>query len=217
MGFLDLLAGETLSTERTWADRVFDVGIGLSVLSWTVLGLLYAPVADQFTVPRLTIATLNASVGILFLLRGPTLVRSSLQVAAVAVPSIVISGVALKLAPPAHAWSLAAQALFVAGAVVAIVALCTLGRSFAVLPALRGNVVQGGPYRLVRHPTYFGELMMLAACAVAAGTWLAALPALLAGPFLAARIMAEEKLLHRAPAYAQYTAQVRWRLLPGLW
>ncbi len=135
-------------------------------------------------------APVNAAVGVLFLVRAPLRRAPSWGIAAIAAPSIVISGTALKMAPAAHTWSVYAESVFVAGAVIAIVALTFLGRSFALLPGLRGEIVDRGPFRLVRHPAYFGELLMLAACALAAASWTAWLP---------------------------IAAAVRWRLLPGVW
>ena len=47
--------------------------------------------------------------------------------------------------------------LLVAGLLFAIASVAFLGRCFGVLPDVRGLVMRG-PYRLVRHPLYLGEL-----------------------------------------------------------
>ncbi|MCP3960250.1 MAG: hypothetical protein GY719_20600 [bacterium] len=93
--------------------------------------------------------------------------------------------------------------------------LC-LGRSFAILPALRGVVVRGS-YRLVRHPAYAGELLMIAGCVVARPVAGSVAALLLAVPLVALRIRAEEELLMSRERYRSYAEQVRWRLVPGVW
>ncbi len=80
------------------------------------------------------------------------------------------------------------------------------------------EVVDDGPYRMVRHPGYLGSLM----------TWLGfaltsrSLPVIgVVGGLLARayshRIRAEETLLERElPGYREYRSRT-WRLVPGLW
>jgi protein-S-isoprenylcysteine O-methyltransferase Ste14 len=94
--------------------------------------------------------------------------------------------------------------------------LGTLGRSFAVLPAVRKLVICG-PYRYLRHPAYAGEVVLLLACALASeNSWswfLLALGILL----MAVRIQAEEETLEALEGYQRYRQEVPFRLLPGLW
>jgi len=100
-----------------------------------------------------------------------------------------------------------------AGWGLSVWALLALDRSFGIAPADRG-LVQRGPYRLVRHPMYLGELIFRAAL-VGAG-WSAG-NGLLLGLLVAlqiARIRREERLIAGYPDYAR---AVRWRLIPGLW
>jgi protein-S-isoprenylcysteine O-methyltransferase Ste14 len=70
--------------------------------------------------------------------------------------------VARSLAPPAWQAPLAVVALIMssAGFAIAVWGAAYLGRSFAVLVAVR-DIVNGGPYRFVRHPIYLGYLLHL--------------------------------------------------------
>lgn len=105
--------------------------------------------------------------------------------------------------------------LMAAGLLISIAAKICLNRSFGIVAANRG-VKRTGPYRLVRHPMYFGYLLThigflllnpaLWNLAVYAVTWSAIL----------LRIPAEERFLGRDPAYRSYAARVRYRLIPGL-
>lgn len=80
------------------------------------------------------------------------------------------------------------------------------------------RVVSTGMYRLVRHPMYAGVLVMLIGVPLALDSfWGLAIPAL-TFPLLVWRIIDEERLLSNdLPGYAQYTQQVRYRLVPYIW
>jgi protein-S-isoprenylcysteine O-methyltransferase Ste14 len=80
-------------------------------------------------------------------------------------------------------------------------------------------VVTVGPYAFVRHPGYTAGILILLASGVALGSWLAAaLIATCSLPFLLYRTITEDRLLQaELPGYRDYAAQVRWRLVPGLW
>lgn len=89
-----------------------------------------------------------------------------------------------------------------------------LGRSFGLLPAQRG-LVTAGPYRIVRHPIYFGYLIGHIGFLAANFSWRNA--AVLALLYLAqvVRIQREEAMLTAGDShYLDYQKKVRWRLLP---
>ena len=99
------------------------------------------------------------------------------------------------------------------GIAIAVWSLLSLGESFGIAPADRG-LVQRGPYRLLRHPMYAGELLAL--LGTVWGSWSTWNIAIWAGLLSAVllRIFWEERLLS---GYTEYAYQVRWRLLPGVW
>jgi protein-S-isoprenylcysteine O-methyltransferase Ste14 len=81
-----------------------------------------------------------------------------------------------------------------------------LGRCFGVLPEARG-VVRRGPYRLVRHPVYLGELGAWAGLAIAAPS--VANGGVFAGLIVAqvVRMRLEERALAEAfPEYVAYAS-----------
>ncbi len=80
------------------------------------------------------------------------------------------------------------------------------------------KVISTGPYRLVRHPMYFGAVLMLLFTPLALGSWWA-LPGFLAViPLIVLRLLHEEKMLcSDLPGYSDYCLRTRSRLLPLLW
>ena len=80
------------------------------------------------------------------------------------------------------------------------------------------ELVDSGPYGVVRHPMYSCALIMFLATPVALGSWWALLPVVIAMISFLPRILNEEAVLLRDLAgYKNYSQRVRWRLLPGLW
>ena len=80
------------------------------------------------------------------------------------------------------------------------------------------KVISTGPYRFVRHPMYFGAVLMLLFISPALGSWWALPGFLLVIPFIVLRLRNEEKMLLRdLPGYSDYCLRTRSRLLPLLW
>jgi protein-S-isoprenylcysteine O-methyltransferase Ste14 len=100
-------------------------------------------------------------------------------------------------------------------------AVLVLGRFFTTDVRVHAGqaVVDTGPYRWVRHPSYTGLLITLAGIGLALGNW-GALAALVVLPAigLVVRIRVEERALREAlgEPYRRF-ADSRARLLPGVW
>jgi protein-S-isoprenylcysteine O-methyltransferase Ste14 len=80
------------------------------------------------------------------------------------------------------------------------------------------TVADTGVYGIVRHPFYAGTPLVF----VGLGLWLesysAALSAIVPISLLLMRISLEERFLRRElPGYDEYSARVRFRLIPGIW
>ena len=75
----------------------------------------------------------------------------------------------------------------------------------------------GGPYRLVRHPIYFGWILMVFGAAHMTGDRFAF--AIITTAYLGIAIPWEERALARAfgGEYRRYQRQVRWRLIPFIY
>lgn len=105
--------------------------------------------------------------------------------------------------------------LYVMGTLIHLHAKLILRRSFGLVAANRGLKCTG-PYRVVRHPMYAGYLLQhIAILAMFPSFWNLAVYALAWG-FQVPRLLAEERLLSQDPAYRDYQAAVRSRLIPGV-
>jgi len=178
--------------------------------------MAHADDAERFSIVRLCISALNLCVGFLFFIRDPVKLTGSVGANLASLPSLVIAGFALKLAAPLDQWAGWQLGLFVSGTFLAVFAFVTLGRSFALLPAVR-KIMTHGPFRIIRHPAYAGEFLMILACGFSQFTPATAWPAMVILPLIVMRIYAEESTLKMDAAYQEYVERVQWRLLPKIW
>ena len=75
-----------------------------------------------------------------------------------------------------------------------------------------------GPYALVRHPNYAGDLLLVIGAPLALGSWWALIFFVLLIPAMLWMIFEEEAFLKKnLPGYLEYTQKVYYRLVPGLW
>lgn len=96
-----------------------------------------------------------------------------------------------------------------------LVSIVALGRCFGVLPEARGLVTRG-PYRLVRHPLYLGELGTCAGLVIAApSTWNLVVASAFAGAQGVRMHLEERALATEFPEYAVYRNRTP-RLVPRL-
>ena len=83
----------------------------------------------------------------------------------------------------------------------------------------RGHrVISSGVYGVVRHPLYFGCLLMMIGAPLLVGSVAGLLLTALGLVGLAARIVGEERMLRtELKGYAEYTQTIRYRLIPFVW
>jgi protein-S-isoprenylcysteine O-methyltransferase Ste14 len=80
------------------------------------------------------------------------------------------------------------------------------------------EVIDTGPYAVVRHPMYVVALVMMASIAVSLGSYWGVAVSLLLVPILHFRIVDEERMLDAELAgYLEYKQRVKWRLVPGVY
>ncbi|MCW2563015.1 MAG: putative protein-S-isoprenylcysteine methyltransferase [Mycobacterium sp.] len=80
------------------------------------------------------------------------------------------------------------------------------------------KVVSTGFYALVRHPMYFGNVVLMIGIPLALGSYWGLLFVILGLVVLAVRILDEEKVLaQQLTGYTDYIQRVHYRLVRGVW
>ena len=80
------------------------------------------------------------------------------------------------------------------------------------------QLIDSGPYAVVRHPMYAGALIMIAGIPLALGSWWGLIPAVLLVPVIVWRLIREEAFLaDNLDGYVDYRSRVRHRLAPAVW
>jgi protein-S-isoprenylcysteine O-methyltransferase Ste14 len=150
--------------------------------------------------------------------------RSTLRVLWLIIIASVAAGIYVAGHWPAaalpHGWifAFASVVLFVAGLFLRWWAIITLGRFFTVDVTIEKDheLVERGPFRMVRHPSYTGVLLAFVGFALSLRNWAALLVVLLPiGAAFIHRMNVEETALSRALGrrYADYMKRTK-RLVP---
>lgn len=115
--------------------------------------------------------------------------------------------------------SIVGIALLAIGLTVAVWVVVQNAWAAATITVESGQeLVSTGFYGVVRHPMYSGAILMLVGLPLGLGSWWAAIPAAVGVVALIVRTIDEEVMLRDELAgYPEYTEQVRYRVLPGVW
>jgi protein-S-isoprenylcysteine O-methyltransferase Ste14 len=130
-------------------------------------------------------------------------------------PVAQLLGVQLELNHSASAL-MASNLMVIAGVGLSVYSLLYLRFNFSIMPEAR-EMITGGPYRVVRHPIYLGEIVSGAGLVLAmpGALFLVLLLTFVAAQLFRTRI--EESILGKAFAgYAEYVRRTRYRLIPGV-
>jgi protein-S-isoprenylcysteine O-methyltransferase Ste14 len=80
------------------------------------------------------------------------------------------------------------------------------------------KVITTGLYSIVRHPMYFGVIIMYLPTPLALGSWWGLIPMAVLPVSLVLRIINEEKVLkENLEGYKEYCLKTRYRLIPYIW
>jgi protein-S-isoprenylcysteine O-methyltransferase Ste14 len=142
------------------------------------------------------------------------------------IPAVIVLIYSPRILPSAEmspplVWAIAGIAVFAAGEALRVWAKTALGRYFTytVQTSADQPVVTSGPYRVLRHPSYTGILLIAIGIGSVEGNWLGlGVLAVMTTVGLMYRIRVEEKALlqdlgERYRAYAEHHK----RLIPFVW
>jgi protein-S-isoprenylcysteine O-methyltransferase Ste14 len=222
--------------------KTYDLCAAAPLIAWYIFGVVQtlSATAGEIALIRLVIQTdasvlpaslvlsaiskicslvFLASLVVMFAVRcPPTLYSKGFYPRFVALAGTWV-GVGIVQLPPQQLSSVGATAsilLIIAGTTFAACSVLTLARSISIMPEAR-RLVTRGPYSLIRHPLYLGEM---AAAAGLAMQYLMPWAVVVLGLhwfFQLERMRNEERVLVEAfPEYKGYMAQTA-RLLPGIY
>ena len=109
--------------------------------------------------------------------------------------------------------------IFILGIIIALIAAINLGKNLTPLPRPKDNaeLVQAGLYRWVRHPIYFGVIVLSLGWGLIQQSTLVWLYVLIIAIFFDIKSRKEEQwLVERFPAYTDYQGRVR-KLIPWIY
>jgi len=136
------------------------------------------------------------------------------------------AGLLLRLAPsatirPAAVADWIGLVLFLGGISLRLWSFRTLGRyfTFTVQTSSDQPVIDEGPYRLIRHPSYAGLLLIIVAVGLFIGNWwsfVCLTVVVAAGLLFLIRVEERALMQHLCDRYRDYAATHK-RLVPGVW
>ena len=121
--------------------------------------------------------------------------------------------------PFPQAWPIVGSVLLISGGALLVAGLIRLGPGLTPLPYPKdgADLIQTGPFALVRHPMYAGGIILAVGWALFVQGWLTLGYVLVLFVFLDAKSRREERwLAEKFPAYAAYQRRVR-KLIPFLY
>lgn len=109
--------------------------------------------------------------------------------------------------------------LVVAGLTIAMLVVVQNSYAGATVRVEEGQkLASRGLYKLVRHPMYVGDVILMVGIPLALGSYWGLVFVVPSVAALVFRILDEEKMLNQELAgYSQYAQQVRYRLMPYVW
>ena len=151
-------------------------------------------------------------------------VLAPLMALSISFPLVIVAGLDHRFgwSPPFPLWLIALGFILISlGYAFAVWALVE-NRFFSSVVRIqvdRGHVVcESGPYRVVRHPGYAGNILPLPGIVLALGSVWTIIPAVVALIIAVIRTALEDQTLQdELPGYREYTRRVRYRLIPGVY
>jgi protein-S-isoprenylcysteine O-methyltransferase Ste14 len=183
--------------------------------------------AAATTIPSLYLAATNPAALQRRMQAGPAAETRPLQKAIITFAFVTMAAmIVVSALDYRFGWSSVPAAVSVVGDVLVgvgllIAMITTIQNGYAaanVKVESEQQVVSTGLYGLVRHPMYFGNVVLMIGVPLALGSYWTLLFVIPGLAVLATRILDEEKLLSLELAgYQEYVQRVHYRLVPGVW
>lgn len=201
-----------------WPAGTFDYWRG-----WAFIAVF----AASTTIPSLYLAVTNPAALKRRMQAGPAAETRLLQKVIISIAflamgaTIVVSALDFRFGWSAvpGAVSVAGDVLVAVGLGIAMLTTIQNGYASANITVESGQeLVSTGLYSVVRHPMYFGNVVLMIGIPLALGSYWGLLFVIPGLAVLATRILDEEKVLtQQLPGYLTYANKVHYRLVPGIW
>lgn len=197
-------------------EKLFNLIFGLNIIGWSIAGIFFST-DFELTPVRICISAINLLAGVLIITRNKAIVPTVLLSNPHWLIVLFCNGYLFHLAQPLSSWPFYATLLFVVSTIFVILSFVYLGQNFSIRPSVRG-LSSKGPYRLVRHPAYLGEILMTLSCVMVSMQSISFLVFIILIGFQIVRIKDEEQLLNsNLKDYQSYRQVTKWRLIPFVW
>jgi protein-S-isoprenylcysteine O-methyltransferase Ste14 len=201
-----------------WPAGTFDYWQG-----WAFIAVF----ATATTIPSIYLAVKNPAALKRRMQAGPAAETRPLQKVIISVAGLTLGAtIVVSALDFRFGWSPVPAAISVAGDVLVAVGLgiamlTTIQNSYAsanITVESGQELVSTGLYAVVRHPMYFGNVVLMIGIPLALGSYWALLFVIPGLCVLAVRILDEEKVLTQQLAgYCDYAQRVHYRLVPYVW
>ena len=196
--------------------KIGNITIGLTIISVGISTLIRLNSINGFIdILRILVCLCNLMMGILLIFRR----TAGFEMAPFSKPywlgMVVCNIIVFKYSNDLPIISISSFFLLI-GASWTVISLCTLGKQFALFPT-NPKIVTKGVYRIIRHPIYLGESIIVIACFLSNVRWLNTIALIVFAVFLYMRINLEEQVMEKGYEYDEYQKKVKWKLLPYIW
>ncbi len=193
-----------------------NISFGITFLNLSIVGLCTLTFSCTFlTIVRLGALLCNLVMGVTLLFNNQSISTYNPLYKPYWLGMIVCNIIMVKMISP-NCQSYGIMGLFIIGIIIVIVSLFSIGNSFAVTPML-SEIKTGFVYKIIRHPMYLGENLMIFSCSLASLTPISVAIFIGCGYFTVQRICIEERLLSNTNEYMEYCKDTPWKLIPYVW
>ncbi|MGD2247909.1 MAG: isoprenylcysteine carboxylmethyltransferase family protein [Candidatus Methanofastidiosia archaeon] len=145
---------------------------------------------------------------------NPTFTESVIPLISVFTPAILLYVSSVFEAQ--YSFARVGTSIIIGGLFITLLSLYRLKRSFAILPARR-EIIINGPYAVVRHPIYAGEITTSIGLLLTHLHYMGIVILILGILATIFRMNIEEKKLSVDEKYRKYKSKVTYKLIPLIW